>query len=493
MRARIVVSLILPVVLLPALAGAQVVLTDDAFTWSQTPKANYGNQIALVVCSGTNTYLKFNFASLPSNLNGTNVSGANVVLYADAVLNSGSMDVYAVNGSWSEGSITYNTAPALGNKLLSAVSVTKTGYLSLNLSSTVEAWLSGTLANNGIALVPSSGSQISVSFDSKENILTGHTAELGLVLVSAGPLGPQGVQGPPGSAGLQGPQGPQGATGAAGAAGAQGTQGPSGPAGPQGSPGPVGAQGSSGPSGPAGPAGPPGPSASRILFYDTQGLFDGASALTACTSGYHMASLWEIFNPSSLQYDTVNGRVEADESAGPPGDYGWVRTAGGWVGLSKPGQTNCSKWTSNSNAVSGTWVELANDWGNGAPTSPVAPWTSGVFTCDVKAPVWCVQGSPGLRVGGTVQGGSSQYAGSLIPVTLTSGSATETLNLSLGQTQFVFNTLLQPGQNYSVSSPAETIQLSGVVGSLVCAAINVSGTMSNSNVTDIVLQCVSTQ
>src|SRR5580704_3161951 len=258
MRARIVVSLILPVVLLPALAGAQVVLTDDAFTWSQTPKANYGNQIALVVCSGTNTYLKFNFASLPSNLNGTNVSGANVVLYADAVLNSGSMDVYAVNGSWSEGSITYNTAPALGNKLLSAVSVTKTGYLSLNLSSTVEAWLSGTLANNGIALVPSSGSQISVSFDSKENILTGHTAELGLVLVSAGPLGPQGVQGPPGSAGLQGPQGPQGATGAAGAAGAQGTQGPSGPAGPQGSPGPVGAQGSSGPSGPAGPAGPPG-------------------------------------------------------------------------------------------------------------------------------------------------------------------------------------------------------------------------------------------
>jgi hypothetical protein len=76
---------------------------------------------------------------------------------------------------------------------------------------------------------------------------------------------------------------------------------------------------------------------------------------------------------------------------------------------------------------------------------------------------------------------------------LTSGSATETLNLSLGQTQFVFNTLLQPGQNYSVSSPAETIQLSGVVGSLVCAAINVSGTMSNSNVTDIVLQCVSTQ
>jgi hypothetical protein len=78
-------------------------------------------------------------------------------------------------------------------------------------------------------------------------------------------------------------------------------------------------------------------------------------------------------------------------------------------------------------------------------------------------------------------------------VTLTSGSATETLPVSLGQTQFVFNTLLQPGQSYSVSSPAETIQLPGVIGTLSCAAINVSGTMPNSNVTNIVLSCTQTQ
>src|SRR5260370_2585769 len=186
MCSRIVINSMSLVIVLSALAGAQVVLTDDAFTWSQTPKVNYGNQIAVVLCSGTTSYLKFSFASLPSGLDGRNVSGASVVLYADAVLNSGTMDVYAISGSWSEGSITSNNAPVLGNKLLSAVSVTRTGYLSLNVTSTVQAWLNGTLANNGIALVPSSGSQISVSFDSKENILTGHTAELSLVLVSAG-------------------------------------------------------------------------------------------------------------------------------------------------------------------------------------------------------------------------------------------------------------------------------------------------------------------
>jgi hypothetical protein len=156
------------------------------------------------------------------------VSKATLILYTDYVLTAGTMDVYQVSGSWSEGKITYNSAPALGTKLFSAVSVTSTGYLSLDLTSTVQAWLNRTLTNNGIALVPSSGSAISVSLDSKENILTSHTAQLALVLVSAGPQGPQGVQGSPG------PQGPQGTTGAQGPIGFTGATGPQGPAGPAG-------------------------------------------------------------------------------------------------------------------------------------------------------------------------------------------------------------------------------------------------------------------
>jgi hypothetical protein len=230
-RTARVVQWILLCSILCGVSAAQVVLTNDSFTTSLSSKTNFGTSIALVVCSGSNTYLKFSFANLPSGVNGSNVSAANVTLYVDAVLASGNMDVYAVSGSWSEGTITYNTAPALGSQILSAVPVSKTGYLSLNLTSTVQAWLNGTLPNNGIALVPSSGSSISASFDSKENILTSHSAQLNLVLVSAGP---QGAQGPPGPIGMQGPQGPQGATGASGA------QGPAGPQGLQGPQGPVG-------------------------------------------------------------------------------------------------------------------------------------------------------------------------------------------------------------------------------------------------------------
>lgn len=252
----------LAVVILSVLASGQV-LTDDANTLSTSPTKNFGGSVALIVSSGSNTYIKFGLASLGS-VNGTNVLKATLVLYVDAVLTSGTMDVYQVNGAWSEGSITWNTAPARGTLIASAVPVSKTGYLSLDLTSTVQAWLNGTSANNGIALVSSTGSALAVSFDSKENILTSHSAQLPVLLVSGGSQGAQGPQGPPG------PQGPQGTTGPVGPAGAVGPQGPAGaagatgPAGPTGSTGGVGPAGPQGPIGLTGPAGPAGPAFSKF-------------------------------------------------------------------------------------------------------------------------------------------------------------------------------------------------------------------------------------
>ena len=39
----------------------------------------------------------------------------------------------------------------------------------------------------------------------------------------------------------------------------------------------------------------------------TTGTFDGSQALTACASGYHMASIYEIYDTSRLRYDTSLG------------------------------------------------------------------------------------------------------------------------------------------------------------------------------------------
>jgi hypothetical protein len=229
----LVVALIAIILCFGALAHGQAVVTDDANTASAFPTKNLGSSFALIVTNGANTYIKFDLANL-GQVTGNNVSKATLVLYTDSVLASGTMDVYQVNGAWSERTITWNNAPALGNQILSAVAVTKPGYLSLDVTSTVQAWLNGTLTNYGIALVPSSGSKILVSFDSKENILTSHTAELRPILVAVGPQGPQGLQGPQGPAGLPGAQGPQGRQGPQGLTGAVGPQGLAGPAGPAG-------------------------------------------------------------------------------------------------------------------------------------------------------------------------------------------------------------------------------------------------------------------
>jgi hypothetical protein len=223
------------------LAYGQGVLTDDAYTTSTKPKVNNGSDSALIVGIGEDTYLHFSLASLGAGVTGSNVSKASLILYVDAVSTAGTMDVYQITQPWSEGTITYSNAPQLGTKILSAVPVSTIGYLSLDLTSTVQAWLNGTanngIANNGIALVPSPGSSILVSFDSKENTLTSHTAQLPVVLISVGPQGPTGPQGATGQTGAQGPPGPTGATGAVGAIGPMGATGQTGAQGP---PGPAG-------------------------------------------------------------------------------------------------------------------------------------------------------------------------------------------------------------------------------------------------------------
>ncbi len=82
----------------------QAVLTEDVNTASLFPNQNFGGSIALVVSQGANTYLKFNLANL-GPITGSNMSKATLVLYTDAVLTAGTVDVYEVDGPWSEGSI----------------------------------------------------------------------------------------------------------------------------------------------------------------------------------------------------------------------------------------------------------------------------------------------------------------------------------------------------------------------------------------------------
>ena len=132
-------------------------------------------------------------------------------------------------------------------------------------------------------------------------------------------------------------------------------------------------------------------------FYLTVDKYWGDEPLTACAPGYHMASLWEIADPSSLRYDTTLGVTSADSGSGPPTgppqEYvGWVRTGYHSLDVSThPGLANCNAWTSSSGDHNGTAVGLPYFWQAGA--EPLSPWVVGYTSCGgiLQWRVWCVR------------------------------------------------------------------------------------------------------
>ena len=168
-----------------ASAHAQITPSQDAFTNSAAATTNYGANVLLDVNGAREVvYIQFDLGSIPS---GATVSQATLKLYVNAVSTAGSFNVDYINGSWSEGTITFNMAPALGTTIASSVPITtadKNQYILINVTPALEAWLNGGQANDGIALV--ANGSFSASFDSKESKTTSHPPELDVVFAGSG-------------------------------------------------------------------------------------------------------------------------------------------------------------------------------------------------------------------------------------------------------------------------------------------------------------------
>jgi hypothetical protein len=228
--------------LLSALLRAQQApVSADTFVNRTYPNANYGASQYFEVGSATTSYLRFNLSDIPS---GPSVAKATLRLFINNEIANGQFDVYDLppNPVWTEGGLKYNTPPpslgpsATNGNPINVTPASVDNFLLVDITPTVQRWLSDPSSNNGIALaLVGSPSNFLVIFDSKESTTDSHEPELEIVL-----NGPAGPQGPIGPQGLSGPIGPQGLAGPQGAAGATGAQGPAGPTGPQGPQGPPG-------------------------------------------------------------------------------------------------------------------------------------------------------------------------------------------------------------------------------------------------------------
>lgn len=133
------------------------------------------------------------------------------------------------------------------------------------------------------------------------------------------------------------------------------------------------------------------PSTAGRHFYVTYATYAPGTAPTACSAGYHMASVWEILDVSDLAYDynQPDAKTVADSGFGPPSNwYGWVRTGNDASSDSTAGTGNCRNWSSVSPSDYGSAVSLAKNWQTASGHIP--GWDAASFTCDSAKPVWCV-------------------------------------------------------------------------------------------------------
>ncbi|MBN1640530.1 MAG: hypothetical protein JXA09_04775 [Anaerolineae bacterium] len=132
----------------------------------------------------------------------------------------------------------------------------------------------------------------------------------------------------------------------------------------------------------------------RGFYLTVTEAYTGIKASNACAAGYHMASLWEIWDVTNLVYDQDWGYAAADAGEGPPSNVtGWVRTGyhspDGSPG--SPGVANCMAWTSDSVDHYGTVVMLGANWDNAGVA--ISPWRAVLLedSCDTPRRVWCVE------------------------------------------------------------------------------------------------------
>jgi hypothetical protein len=125
-------------------------------------------------------------------------------------------------------------------------------------------------------------------------------------------------------------------------------------------------------------------------FYLTTNTHYPPQAPSACATGYHFASLWEMADPSNLKYNTSLGYTTADSGQGPQTYLdGWVRTGYGSNGQNTAGKANCLNWTNNTSSSYGTTVKLPDDWAGGY--QDIGVWAVDTAQCSTAWRVWCIE------------------------------------------------------------------------------------------------------
>lgn len=134
----------------------------DADVTSFSPDSNAGNSVVLIIGNWSdNTYLQFDLGILPA---GAVITNADMKLYQWLTYGSSDFTVGAhrVTQSWAESVITWNNQPTYSDIPESTIFVTAgaVAWRSWNITSLVQDWSDGSIANYGVVLTCDGGNSL---------------------------------------------------------------------------------------------------------------------------------------------------------------------------------------------------------------------------------------------------------------------------------------------------------------------------------------------
>lgn len=176
----------------PGLFGDTAHVAEDAHIDLGNPQDANGVVPNLVVSNvvdrKTGERLTFVMYDLPPLPGDASLEQAFLRLFVGKVAAAGDIDLYRVIEPWEEHGISGLTAPDFEAAPFTTFPVTTDDeghFLAVDVTPEVQDWLDGAEPNHGFVLVPNPGTDVDVSFDSKENGQTAHASELELVLGTA--------------------------------------------------------------------------------------------------------------------------------------------------------------------------------------------------------------------------------------------------------------------------------------------------------------------
>jgi len=344
---RLLTALLVTVLAPSAAHATEVALTNDAHVNSTRTTTNFGTLANLYVGGGNNAFLQFDLTTLPASLTASQVSRAILTVYVNRINTAGAITLSPVTSAWNELTVTYATQPALGTAFTTFTPVNAGAYITVDVTSLVQGWITTPASNDGIALTSATAA---VLLDSKENDETGHSAKLDITTTTpgaTGATGAQGIQGP------IGPQGVQGAVGQQGIQGVQGVQGPIGPAGAIGLTGSTGAQGATGAAGATGSTGAIGSIGATGLTGATGSV--GATGLIGATGTTGATGVTGSTGNTGITGATgAIGATGATGVAGATGSTGSIGTTGSTGAIGATGVTGATGSTGLTGATGST-------------------------------------------------------------------------------------------------------------------------------------------